>query len=138
MSYYSHLECHQCGEKYDKTIVHSYCKKCTQPLIAKYSLHPGITKEIIRKERSDMWRYADLLPIEDESNIVTLGEGWTPMLELKKTAAASGVSVLHMKEEGLNPTGSFKARGIGMAVSKAQEHFVFLLQAMPVVHWQHM
>ncbi|MBK8052590.1 MAG: threonine synthase [Saprospiraceae bacterium] len=121
MSYYSHLECHQCGEKYDKTIIHSYCKKCTQPLTAKYSLHPGIPKEIIRKEQSGMWRYADLLPIEDEKNIVTLGEGWTPMLDLIKTAAASGVSVVYMKEEGLNPTGSFKARGIGMAVSKAKE-----------------
>ena len=121
MTYYSHLECHHCGEKYDKSAVNSFCKKCTQPLVAKYQLDAGITKDVINQERYDMWRYAALLPVENENSIVTLGEGWTPMLDLKKTAAVSGISSVLMKEEGLNPTGSFKARGIGMAVSKAKE-----------------
>lgn len=68
-----------------------------------------------------MWRYARVLPVLDPANIVTLGEGWTPLLRLEKTAARSGMSHVWLKEEGLNPTGSFKARGIGMAVSKAAE-----------------
>jgi len=68
-----------------------------------------------------MWRYAPLLPVMDSSHIISLGEGWTPLLSLRKTADKLGFRRLLLKEEGLNPTGSFKARGISMAVSKAVE-----------------
>lgn len=121
MSLYTHLHCHHCGEKYDKNIVQNYCHTCTQPLVAVYDLSKGVSKDIINTNRYDMWRYAALLPVEKEENIVSLGEGWTPMLHLRKTQSAFGLAKLWMKEEGLNPTGSFKARGIGMAVSKARE-----------------
>jgi len=121
MNLYSHLECSFCHKKYDKSTVQNYCHPCNQPLLAKYQLDKSIKKDIILHDRYDMWRYSALLPIENKDNIVTLGEGWTPMLSLKKTAEVLDLQTLIMKEEGLNPTGSFKARGIGMAVSKAKE-----------------
>lgn len=121
MSLYTHLECHQCGQKYPKTEVHNYCHQCTQPLLAMYNISPNTSKSIINTNRYDMWRYSALLPLEDDKNMVTLGEGWTPLLNLHKTADSHGICTVWMKEEGLNPTGSFKARGIGMAVSKAKE-----------------
>ncbi|MBK8349057.1 MAG: threonine synthase [Saprospiraceae bacterium] len=120
-SFYSHLECDQCHHRFDKAYIHSYCPQCTQPLVAKYHLHKGISKSVILHDRYDMWRYKYLLPVERDENIVTLGEGWTPLLKLSKTARALGLTTVFIKEEGLNPTGSFKARGIGMAVSKARE-----------------
>ncbi len=121
MNLYSHLECHQCGTHFDKYTIQNYCHGCFQPLIAKYHLSKKIGKKIISSDRQDMWRYSNLLPIEDHKNIVSLGEGWTPLLPLYKTATQLGLKELKIKEEGLNPTGSFKARGIGMAVSKAKE-----------------
>ena len=121
MSLYTHLECHQCGQKYPKNEVHNYCHQCTQPLLAKYNISPNTPKSIIQSDRYDMWRYSALLPLEDDKNSITLGEGWTPLLNIPKTADTLGIASVRMKEEGLNPTGSFKARGIGMAVSKAKE-----------------
>ncbi len=121
MTYYSHLECIHCGANFDKSKIHNYCHKCTQPLLARYALNNTIKKENINTDRYDMWRYEAFLPIENTENIISLGEGWTPMLHLKKTEISSGISSVMLKEEGLNPTGSFKARGIGMAVSKAKE-----------------
>ena len=120
-SLYSHLECSFCGLHYDKKIAHSFCHICTQPLIAKYQLNATLEKSILRKDRYDMWRYMSLLPVENEKNIVCLGEGWTPMIHLKKSSQKFNIQCLYLKEEGGNPTGSFKARGIGMAVSKARE-----------------
>jgi threonine synthase len=121
MNLYSHLECHQCGTKYDKTTIQNYCHTCTQPLEAKYHLSTEIEKTVIKTHRYDMWRYGSFLPVEKDENIVSLGEGWTPLMKLPKTATKFGLSHLYIKEEGGNPTGSFKARGIGMAVSKAKE-----------------
>lgn len=122
MSFYSHLECHECQKIYSRHEINSYCTDCNQPLVAVYNLSQGIPKEqAILKDRHDMWRYAPLLPVVDPRHIISLGEGWTPLLPLKKSARKSGVARIWHKEEGLNPTGSFKARGIGMAVSKATE-----------------
>ena len=120
-SLYSHLECHQCKKQFEKELIHNHCHDCTQPLVARYKLNSEVSKSVIQKNRYDMWRYKALLPIENESNIVCLGEGWTPMLDMAKTAKRFKLNSLLLKEEGLNPTGSFKARGIGMAVSKAKE-----------------
>lgn len=121
MTYYSHLECHHCGTKFNKNTIQNFCHTCTQPLVARYALDKTIKKDIIQAHRYDMWRYTALLPVENPENIISLGEGWTPMLRLKKTEISSGIISVMLKEEGLNPTGSFKARGIGMAVSKANE-----------------
>jgi threonine synthase len=121
MNYYSHLQCHQCGTQFDKNMIQNFCHQCTQPLVAKYDLHKSLKKETTISQRYDMWRYAALLPLENLNNAIMLGEGWTPLLTLKKTASYLDIKRVHIKEEGLNPTGSFKARGIGMAVSKAKE-----------------
>ncbi|MGB4957903.1 MAG: pyridoxal-phosphate dependent enzyme, partial [Saprospiraceae bacterium] len=121
MSLYLHLECQQCKTIYSKIEINSYCPKCTQPLVARYQLHKSTPKDIIHSDRYDMWRYAKLLPIENEDHIVNLGEGWTPLLHLPKSVKKYGLASIWLKEEGLNPTGSFKARGIGMAISKGKE-----------------
>lgn len=121
MSLYSHLECHQCGEKYSKISIQNYCKQCIQPLLARYQTAHNTSKSIINVDRYNMWRYAAILPLEKDENKISLGEGWTPLLILSKTAKSFGIHKVLLKEEGLNPTGSFKARGIGMAVSKAKE-----------------
>ena len=122
MTYYSHLECHQCLRPFDKREIHAFCPDCSQPLVAKYDLPSGtVPRDVIHHDRYDMWRYAPLLPVMDASHIISLGEGWTPLLSLRKTADKLGLRRLLLKEEGLNPTGSFKARGISMAVSKAVE-----------------
>ena len=65
MPYYSHLECNHCGSKFDKNIVQNYCHTCVQPLVAKYTLDRKIPKDIIIKDRYDMWRYEALLPVEN-------------------------------------------------------------------------
>lgn len=121
MTFYSHLYCHQCEKTYAKDEIHNYCHECTQPLQAIYDLKHGMSKDLIDQNRYDMWRYRAFLPVTDDQHMVSLGEGWTPLLNLPKTKQSLGVHSVHIKEEGLNPTGSFKARGIGMAVSKAKE-----------------
>ena len=120
-SLYSHLECSQCGQIYNKDEVHNFCHNCVQPLQARYHLHLHPGRDKITERSNDLWRYAELLPVEDPSYRLTLGEGVTPLLNLKKTAHKYSVKDLRLKDEGNNPTGSFKARGIGMAVSKAME-----------------
>ncbi|MBC7884208.1 MAG: threonine synthase [Saprospiraceae bacterium] len=120
-SLYSHLECVQCGTHFNKYTLQNYCHTCIQPLVARYHLHNRIGKEIIRNTTNSMWRYQALLPLLNSDNIVSLGEGWTPLFPLHKSGKNLGVDHLFLKEEGGNPTGSFKARGIGLAVSKAKE-----------------
>ena len=73
------------------------------------------------RRRHDLWRYRELLPVLDEANVVTLGEGGTPLLPLHRLGPQLGLRHLYLKEEGINPTGTFKARGLAMAVSKAKE-----------------
>ena len=121
MNLYSHLQCSNCDRIFDKMLINNFCPDCIQPLLAKYNLHKGVSKSMIKEQRYNMWRYQHLLPVESENHFVNLGEGWTPMLTLSKTSGAFGIKNVLLKEEGLNPTGSFKARGIGMAVSKAKE-----------------
>jgi threonine synthase len=81
---------------------------------------PALPGDFANRERS-LWRYRELLPVKDEANVVSLGEGWTPLLKAEKAGKESGLSHLYIKDEGANPTGSFKARGLCLAVSKAKE-----------------
>lgn len=118
---YIHLYCLSCGEIYSKAEIHSYCKKCTQPLLAAFDTSAGLNKDLLRGRRQDMWRYREMLPIENAGNIVSLGEGMTHLVELEQLGKNLGSEALYLKEEGGNPTGSFKARGLSMAVSKAKE-----------------
>lgn len=115
------LVCSHCSKAYNLDDVQSYCKACQKPLLVKYDLSGGLSKDEIEKNEISMWRYAALLPVKDRGNIVSLGEGMTPMIPLKNLAATYRFDSLWLKDEGQNPTGSFKARGLSMAVSKALE-----------------
>jgi threonine synthase len=123
-SYIDHLECTQCGQTYPHTRLSKISDCCGKVLFARYDL-PRMRREVDRSAWQDrvssMWRFTELMPVGDEGNILTLGEGGTPLLETRQLAAKLGLRRLFVKEEGLNPTGTFKARGISAAVSKAYE-----------------
>lgn len=119
-TFYSHLVCSKSGEVYDKNRLHTY-SEYNKPLLARYHLLPGLNRNLFSSRPNSMWRYRELLPIERDENIVSLGEGQTPVSQLKKAGARLGLSQLHLKDEAVNPTGSFKARGLSMAISKAKE-----------------
>jgi threonine synthase len=122
-SYFSHLECPVCGQHYSGHEPTNFCA-CGRPLLARYDL-ASVRRYVRRSDgaprRRDLWRYRELLPVLDEANVVTLGEGGTPLLPLRRLGAQLGLSRLYLKEEGYSPTGSFKARGLATAVSKAKE-----------------
>ena len=115
------FKCNKCLKEYAPDIIQTFAICCNQPLIADYGLHAGIEKNIIHTDNLSIWRYAHLLPVFDESNIVSLGEGMTPLISLKKVSEKYSLKNLAIKDESFNPTGSFKARGISVAVSKAKE-----------------
>jgi threonine synthase len=118
------LECANCHREYEAQRLHNVCTECGKPLLVRYDL-PRIAKFLSRQSlfarRADLWRYRELLPVRREDNIVSLGEGWTPLLQAKRLGASLGMSALYVKDESLNPTQSFKARGMSVAVSMAKE-----------------
>ena len=123
-SYIDHLECTQCGKTYPHDQLSKISPCCNKVLFARYNLEQlkaDKTREDWIDRPSTMWRFAELMPVVNPENILTLGEGGTPLLEAKQLGAKLGMSKLLIKEEGLNPTGTFKARGISAAVSKAYE-----------------
>jgi threonine synthase len=124
MSYLMDLQCSQCGRSYDYTQVQTFCPRCQAPLLARYDLAAARQKldplEISRRPRG-MWRWSELLPVIDPRNQVSLGEGDTPVLPLPRLGQALELEHLFAKDESLNPTGSFKARGLAAAISKARE-----------------
>lgn len=115
------LTCYACDQLFNKHTLNTFCMKCNQPIEVQINLAPSISKSEIVKEEQSMWRYANFLPLVDLHNRITLGEGWTPILKLERIANELGLSNLLIKDESFNPTGSFKARGLSMAVSKAKE-----------------
>ncbi|MCB1020950.1 MAG: threonine synthase [Acidobacteria bacterium] len=122
-TYLSHLSCSKTGEIYPAGQVHNLSKTGV-PLLVHYDLEAArreLTREQIAAGPRSMWRYAPLLPLRDMANLVTLGEGWTPLLELPQLGKAMGAKRLLFKEESANPTGTFKARGMAAAVSLAKE-----------------
>jgi threonine synthase len=123
MSFLSHLECARCGARHDARRLHNLCD-CGAPLLVRYDLErlrAAVTPADLAGRSASMWRYTEFLPIEDPTNIVTLGEGWTPVFPLFHLGPRAGLPRLEMKDEGLNPTGSFKARGAAVGVSRAKE-----------------
>src|SRR5512142_512514 len=123
-SYLDHLECTNCGKTYPAEELHTTCPACGKVLYARYDLAAArkhFTRDHVLKRPGNMWRWFEVMPIRDEANVVTLGEGYTPLLEARKLGNRFGAQNLYIKEEGLNPTGSFKARGLSAAVSKAKE-----------------
>jgi threonine synthase len=124
MSYLSHLRCVDCGRYYDANAIQTFCPDCQAPLLAYYNLaaaHQELDRDEFRYRLPGMWRWHELLPVHDPDNILTLGEGDTPLLRVPRLGKELGLTQLFVKEEGRNPTGSFKARGLATAVSKAKE-----------------
>src|SRR5258706_1364479 len=118
------LECSFCHREYEARRLHNVCTDCGKPLLVRYDLKRianFLTRQALYARRSDLWRYRELLPVRREDNIVTLGEGWTPLTHAKNLGAALGMTELFVKDESLNPTQSFKARGMSVAVSMALE-----------------
>ncbi|MEJ7626071.1 MAG: threonine synthase [Ferruginibacter sp.] len=117
----SNLSCSHCKKEYNISEINSYATCCNQPLVVDYDLQSAPSKSILSSAQNTMWRYANLLPLFNKQNIVSLGEGMTPLHHLHKLEDRYGFAELLMKDESFNPTGSFKARGISVAVSKAKE-----------------
>ncbi|MCS6952647.1 MAG: threonine synthase [Bryobacteraceae bacterium] len=123
MTALTHLECTRCRRSYDRGKPHNLCE-CGGPLAAQYDLakvRTSWSREWLANAPSNMWRYAPVLPVSQPSAIVTLGEGMTPLVPARRLAARLGLEQLWIKDEGLNPTGTFKARGLACAVSMAVE-----------------
>lgn len=123
MSFLSHLECARCGNTFEPGKVYNLCP-CGSPLLVRYKLtHPGgarLREQLVSRSRN-LWRYREVLPVSNESSIVTLGEGLTPLHHARRLGAKLGLANLYVKDESQNPTGSFKARGLAAAVSMALE-----------------
>lgn len=120
-SFIQSLKCSSCGAAYNAFALHSLSACCQLPLLAAYNLEEPLQKAILHNRPGTMWRYEELLPVLQKKNVVTLGEGFTPILPLTTLARKHNFGELLLKDEGQNPTGSFKARGLSMAVSKAKE-----------------
>ncbi len=123
-SYLSHLECTVCGARYPADRLSGVSPCCGKVLYARYNLariRREVDRDRLAERPSNMWRFAELLPVEDPDNVVTLGEGDTPLLQLENLQTKLGVSNLYLKDEGLNPTGTFKARGMAAAISRGLE-----------------
>src|ERR1035441_4534179 len=122
MSKATHLECSLCNRRLEAGRVANLCE-CGGPLLVRYDLdsirHHWRRREVGRGP-AGMWRYAPVLPPAAES-VVSLGEGWTPLIRTRRTGARLGADSLWVKDEGLNPTGSFKARGLSCAISMCVE-----------------
>ncbi len=119
----SHLECPRCGLTYDADRLHNLCT-CGSPLLARYDLaavRAAVTPADIARRPATLWRYRELLPVRDDANVISLGEGWTPLIPAARYGATIGVPGLVVKDEGPLPTGSFKARGAAVGVSRALE-----------------
>jgi threonine synthase len=118
----SHLECARCGTGHDATRVQGRCS-CGSPLLARYDLGQAaqVDRADIARRPADLWRYHELLPVSAAARVVSLGEGMTPLLAMPRLGRALGVPGLLMKDEGLIPTGTFKARGASVGVSRAAE-----------------
>jgi threonine synthase len=120
----THLECALCGLKHEAQRLLNLCTTCGKPLLVRYDLEQAartLTKESLVGRAPDLWRYRDVLPVEREENIVSLGEGWTPLLRARRLGAQLEMPELYVKDESQNPTQSFKARGMAVAVSMAKE-----------------
>src|SRR5262245_49846255 len=119
----THLECSKTGKKYEPNKLYNL-SDAGKPLLVRYDLKMAawtLTKESLKKRVSSLWRYREVLPAVNDENIVTLGEGWTPLLHAKRLGGQLGLPELFIKDESPNPTGSFKARGLGVAISMAKE-----------------
>jgi threonine synthase len=121
-SLFAHLTCTKCGAQYERDSRQDLCavRGCAGSLFARYHPRP-LDRNASRDRPWSMWRWHEMMPVEDPANVVTLGEGDTPLLRAQRLGSPHGFADLWIKDEGNNPTGSFKARGLSAAVSKAKE-----------------
>lgn len=119
----THLKCPECGTLHNSVVISTVCinDACKSTLFAKYNLKGNIDKSVLKGRVASMWRYREFLPVIDVKNIVTLGEGFTPIIPVENLKQFTNDNEVFWKDESGNPTGSFKARGISAAVSKAKE-----------------
>lgn len=123
MTYLSHLACSECGQTYSAHELHNLCVKCHAPLWVRYDLDRArqeLDRDRFASRPAGLWRWAELLPIDDLAHRIDLGEGGTPLLPIDRLASQWGLSNVWLKDEGRNPTGSFKARGMAAAVTRAK------------------
>jgi threonine synthase len=120
----THLTCARCGLKHDWAILQNLCRECQSPLLATYNLEEAARacprSSLKTRSEKSLWRYRDMLPLPSVIEPVSLGEGGTPLLRLDRLGAQLGLQNLYVKDESLNPTQSFKARGMSVAVSMAK------------------
>jgi len=120
----THLYCSKCSATYEANKLHNLCAACGKPLLVSYDLERAastLKKDSLALRQPNLWRYRELLPVEDDSNIVCLGEGYTPLTHAARLGDKLRMKHLYIKDESANPTGSFKARGLAVAVSMAKE-----------------
>lgn len=118
------LQCSGCGRIYSAQEIQTFCPDCKSPLLAHYNLEAArsrVDRDAIHQRPRGMWRWHELLPVQDPENFVFLGEGDTALLPVPGLGRQLGLSNLYVKDESSNPTGTFKARGLAAAVSKAKE-----------------
>jgi len=123
-NFLSHLDCSVCGDRHSPHEIQTVCRSCGKSLLAVYDLQSAkqtLTREQFLTQPSSLWKFFPLLPIEKSTNIVSLGESVTPLIRMQKLEMTLKMGQIWVKDEGQLPTGSFKARGLGMAVSKAKE-----------------
>lgn len=119
----THLYCSACGAEYEPNKLYNLCV-CGKPLLVAYDLKQvakSLTKESLASRVATLWRYEEVLPVVNKQNQLSLGEGWTPLHHAEKLAAKYDLPNLYIKDESANPTQSFKARGMALAVSMAKE-----------------
>lgn len=121
----THLECALCGLRHEANVLQNLCVECGKPLLVRYDLEAAaqtLTRESLPTRESSLWRYREVLPVNDWNNVVSFGEGWTPLLNADRIASTLPIKLdLFIKDEGQNPTQSFKARGMTAAISMAKE-----------------
>ncbi len=119
----THLECSKTGEKFEPNKLYNL-STIGKPLLVRYDLKKAsetLTKDVLKDRVPSLWRYREVLPVVHDENIVTLGEGWVPLPHAKRLGATLNMPELYIKDESLNPTGAFKARGLCLAISMAKE-----------------
>ena len=123
MTFAREIVCSRCDQRFHIFELLNLCS-CGSPLLVRYDLKSAaatLAKSSLQERESTLWRYRELLPLQDRMNLVSLGEGFTPLLEARSLAEEFGLQRLWIKDEGRNPTGSFKDRGLSLAISRAKE-----------------
>ena len=123
MSFAEEIVCARCQKRFGLSQLLNLCS-CGAPLLVRYDLKKAksaFVKPVLAGRVASLWRYRELLPLQHDANLISLGEGYTPLLSAKKLAAELGLRQLWIKDEAQNPTGSFKDRGLSLAISRAKE-----------------